>query len=189
MLILDSTTLQPLIKTKFFIPTVNSNHVYRPDLIARFIQALETTLILVSAPAGAGKSSLVSTAIRESKQDCCWVSLNEQDSNIRLFLHLLITSIRTRREHFGLATEAMLQSSSVIATDQILISFVNELAEIEQNTLLILDDFHSLDSKEIDEAISFIIEHKSPALNLVIISRADPSIPLARLRACRDSLI
>lgn len=186
MLILDSTTLQPLIKTKFFIPTVNSNHVYRPDLIARFIQALETTLILVSAPAGAGKSSLVSTAIRESKQDCCWVSLNEQDSNIRLFLHLLITSIRTRREHFGLATEAMLQSSSVIATDQILISFVNELAEIEQNTLLILDDFHSLDSKEIDEAISFIIEHKSPALNLVIISREDPSIPLARLRACRE---
>lgn len=165
------------------MPSSNPKHIYRSELIERFEQGLNSRLIVVSAPAGSGKSTFVSEAIRKYENDCCWVSLDEPDSDPKLFLKLLLTSLQEKRPEFGVNTVEILQSSSAISTDQIITSFVNELAEIDRKTFLVLDDFHSLDSTEIDEVISFFIEHKPATLVLILVTREDPSIPLARLRA------
>ena len=175
--------MQTLLKTKFFLPVSSPHHVERTPLLDRFDASLSKGLVLVSASAGSGKSTFVSNAISRFKQDTCWISLDEQDADIKRFISLLIAGLQLIRANFGLNTEAMLQSSTEVSIDQILISFINELSEVELETYLVLDDLHVLDSKEIDEAISFVIEHKPSHIKLILISREDPSIPLARLRA------
>lgn len=183
LIIAGRYVVKTLIKTKFFLPQSNPNHIDRPELIKRFEQGLHRQLILVSAPAGSGKSVFVSAAIERFEPDCCWVSLDAQDADPKLFLKLLLTGLQAKRPQFGLSTADILHSSSTVSTDQIITSFVNELADIDEKTFLVLDDFHSVDNTEIDDAISFIIEHKPPSLVLILITREDPSIPLARLRA------
>lgn len=180
--------MKTLIKTKFFFPLSNPQHIYRSELIERFVKGLNRRLVVVSAPAGSGKSALVSSAIRKYENDCCWISLDVRDADPKLFLKLLLAGLQTKRPEFGLSTAEILNSSSSISTDQIITSFVNELSEVQEKTFLVLDDFHCLDSTEIDDVTSFIIEHKPPSLVLIIVTREDPSIPLARLRASGELL-
>ncbi|CAA6819955.1 MAG: Transcriptional activator of maltose regulon, MalT [uncultured Thiotrichaceae bacterium] len=171
-----------LIATRFFIPPPRTNHVVRQRLQKRILQGLKKKLTLVSAPAGFGKTTLVSAALAAIDLDIAWVSLEESDNELHHFIRLLTTSLQKSRQQFGLATTTLLETSQPASTDALLITFLNELGELKAPMVLVLDDYHAIDSQAIDDALTFLVEHQPPALRLIMTTREDPALPLPRLR-------
>ena len=189
-----------LLTTKFFIPTTRSEIVRRTQLIKQLNGGLNRKLTLISGPAGFGKTTLVTEwlanlgidtyngAVAENK--FAWLSLDEGDNDQARFLMYFIGSlnqIKGINPTFGKVALSMLQSPHPPPPDAILTSLINEFAEIPDKIILVLDDYHVIDSKPVDENLAFLLKHMPPQLHLVITTREDPHLPLARLRA-RDQL-
>jgi len=140
-------------------------------------------LTLISAPAGFGKTSLVSEWIMVCGRPAAWLSLDEGENDPARFLSYLIAALQAIKP--GLADDllALLQSPQAPQTESILITLLNEVAAISENFLLVLDDYHALDSKPVDAILAFLLKHQPPRMHLAITTREDPPLPLARLRA------
>ncbi len=176
----------PVLATKLYIPPPRPDTVPRPRLIDRLNEGRHRTLrvALISAPAGFGKTTLVSEWIATLPPDSvriAWLSLDEADSDLARFLLYFVTAVQTIAPGFGQGILAALQSSQP-PTDALLTTLLNELAAIPDRFVLVLDDYHTLDSKPIDEALTFLLDHLPPHMQLVITTREDPQLPLARLR-------
>ena len=175
----------PILATKLYIPPSRPNRVERPRLIARLNEGLAAgcRLTLISAPAGFGKTSLVSEWIEACGRPAAWLSLDEGENDPTRFLSYLIAALQTIKP--GLADDllALLQSPQAPQTESILIPLLNEVATIPENFILVLDDYHALDSKSVDEILAFLLKHQPPRMHLAIATREDPPLPLARLRA------
>jgi LuxR family maltose regulon positive regulatory protein len=157
--------------------------VSRPRLIERMNEGLRGKLTLVSAPAGFGKTTLVSEWISTCRKSVAWISLDDGDNDPVRFLSYLIAGLQTIKAGLGDGLLASLQSPQSPAIESLLISLLNEISVTPDHFILVLDDYHSVESKQVDEAVTFLIEHLPPQMHLVIATREDPPLPLPRLRA------
>lgn len=175
----------PILATKFFIPPPLSKVVVRSRLFKQLTEGLITghKLTLISAPAGFGKSTLVSEWIANCGQQVAWLSLDENDNNAERFLIYVISTLQTVSPNLGADILDALQSPQTPSVDVILTALLNEVTTIQNNFILVLDDYHLTDASSVDDALTFLIEHMPPQMHLVITTREDPSLPVTRLRA------
>jgi len=170
------------LSSKFNIPPCRYNFVLRQRLIKKLQYGLNRKLTLISAPAGYGKTTLVGEWIPQSGRHVAWLSLEEGDAETLQFLTNVILSLQTITGTIGKGALELLQSPEALPIHSIIESLLSETT-IMPSFMLVLDDYHVMKSQHIDEAISFIVDHLPTHIHLVLITREDPSIPLARLRA------
>ncbi|MEJ2558404.1 MAG: AAA family ATPase, partial [Anaerolineae bacterium] len=203
-----------LLQTKLYIPPIRRELVSRPRLVERLNAGLNGSLTLVSAPAGFGKTTLVSewvdhlrsASAHEGQSGCAvaWLSLDESDNDPTRFLVYLIAALQTIGPRQESATEQKpvgvigqgaldaLQSPQPSPPETILTSLINEITAFPDRILLVLDDYHLIEAQPIHDGLTFLLEHLPPhtgpggqcqGMHLVIATRDDPHLPLARLRA------
>jgi LuxR family maltose regulon positive regulatory protein len=180
--------LAPILTTKLYIPSPRINVVLRSQLLERLNESLHCKLTLVSAPAGFGKTTLVSEWTAAHNGPVAWLSLDVGDNNPARFWSHFIVALQTVASYIGAEALGALQSPQPPSTESILTLLLNEIILIPEDLILVLDDYHLVDSKQIDDALAFLIERLPPHMHLVIVTREDPDLPLARWRA-RDHLI
>ena len=175
----------PLLETKIYIPRPHRGVVPRPRLLDRLNRGSESKLTLVSAPAGFGKTTLLAewlAAMPANGGSAGWLSLDPSDSEPASFWTYLIAALQTAAPEVG-ATSLSLLRSPQPPGDAVLAALLNELNAISNDVVLVLDDYHVIDSPEVQDGMAFLIDHLPPRVHLVIATRADPGLPLARLRA------
>jgi LuxR family maltose regulon positive regulatory protein len=175
--------LEQILTTKLFIPPLCSELVSRPRLIDGMKGIENRKLLLISAPAGFGKTTLVSEWIGSSGSPVAWISLDAGDSDPLRFLTYLISALQTILPGVGENIKRMLRSPQPLAPDLLLSNLINEIVKTSENIFLVLDDFHVIEDPQVDRALTFLIENLPPNLHLIITTREDPQLPLARLRA------
>jgi LuxR family transcriptional regulator, maltose regulon positive regulatory protein len=172
----------PLLQTKLFAPPLRSNQIARPRLLEQINAGLDKALILVSAPAGYGKTSLVSGWVRELPIASAWLSLDEGDNDPIRFLQYFLTALQPIAPTPDLDLLDMLQGVRPAPLAAPLNILINTLAEHAAPFVLVLDDFHVIHAPPILEMLTFLLEHIPPQMHLVLASRTDPTLPLSRLR-------
>jgi LuxR family maltose regulon positive regulatory protein len=173
----------PILFTKLYIPTSRQKLVLRTRLLEGLNEGLHYKLTLISAPAGFGKTTIVSEWVAVCKRPVAWLSLDEGDNDPTRFLTYLVAALQTIEPDIGAGVLGVLQSPQLPPIESILIALLNEIATIQDHFALILDDYHAIDSQPVDEALTFLLAHLPPQMHLVIASREDPRLPLSRLRA------
>ena len=175
----------PILATKLYIPPPRPKVVLRPRLIERLNEGLSSgrKLTLISASAGFGKTTLVSEWVAGCERPVAWLSLDEGDNDPTRFLTYLVAALQTIAANIGEGVLGVLQSPQPPPIESILTALLNEITTIPDNFILVLDDYHVIDSKPVDNALTFLLEHLPPQMHLVITTREDPHLPLARLRA------
>ncbi len=179
--------LTPVLTTKLFIPPPRPNAVPRARLIARLNEGLYRKLTLLSAPAGFGKTMLLSQWLADCARPVAWLTLDSADNDPTLFLTYLVAALQTAVPTIGVEVLGALQARPHPPIETLLFTLLNEIATLPQQAILVLDDHHVLDASAIHKTVAFLVEHLPPQLHLVIATREDPPLPLARLRA-RDQL-
>src|SRR5438067_4041241 len=172
----------PILATKLYIPRLRPNVVSRPRLIERLNEGLHRKLTLIAAPAGFGKTTLVSAWVADCDRQVAWLSLDEGESDPTLFLTYLVAALRTIAPTIGEGVLGALQSSQPPPPEAILTALLNDLTTIKDPFVLVFDDYHVIDAKPVDLALTYLVEHLPPQMHLVIATREDPQLPLARLR-------
>jgi LuxR family maltose regulon positive regulatory protein len=174
-----------LIKTKTNIPALKRDLVLRKWINEALSEGIRAgrKLTLISAPAGFGKTTLVCEWLEMCKIPAAWISLDENDGDAARFLTYLVTALQTLITGVGEGVLAALQSSHPSSAKDLLTTLLNELSSTEDDFILVLDDYHTIDSKDVAELLTFLVEHMPPSMHLVITTREDPALPLARLRA------
>lgn len=172
----------PILATKLYIPPPRPKVVFRPRLLDQLNEGLVQKLTLISAAAGFGKTTLVSEWVAGCGLPVAWLSLDEGDSDPARFLTYLVAALQMVAPDTGKGVLAMLQSPQPPAPEAILTSLLNDIAAIPHPFLLVLDDYHTLDAPLVDQALTFLLEFLPPQMHLVMASREDPPLPLARLR-------
>ena len=155
--------------------------VPRTRLVERLDAGMRRRLILVSAPAGFGKTTLLGEWLAALPRSAAWLSLDEGDEDPARFVAYLVAALRTVAADIGEGVLGVLESSQP-PTEPILTALLNEIDAIEDEFVLVLDDYHAIDAGAIDDALAFMLEHLPPRMHLVIATREDPRLPLARLR-------
>jgi LuxR family transcriptional regulator, maltose regulon positive regulatory protein len=173
----------PILATKLYIPPPRPKVVLRPRLIEQLNEGLHRKLTLVSAPAGFGKTTLVSEWVAGCARPAAWLSVDKEDTDSTRFLTYLIAALQTIKANIGAGVLGVLQSPQPPPTESILTALLNEIITIPDNFILVLDDYHLVDGKPVDNAVTFLLEHLPPQMHLVITTREDPNLPLPRLRA------
>ena len=175
----------PLVETKLYIPRLRRSLVARPRLSERLSRGSAAKLTLISAPAGFGKTTLLAawlaTAAGEHRS-VAWLSLEESDSQPALFWTYVITALQTAVPGVGASALPLLQSGRP-PIETVLATVLNELSAVPHDVDLVLDDYHLADGHEVGAGMAFLLEHLPPQVHLVISTRADPLLPVARLRA------
>jgi LuxR family transcriptional regulator, maltose regulon positive regulatory protein len=172
----------PLLRTKLYIPPPRPNIVPRPRLLAQLNANLPHKLTLISAAAGCGKTTLLSSWVATIQTPVAWLSLDEGDNDPARFLTYLVSALQTIVPSTGQSVLGLLQSPQPPPPETILTALLNELAAVPHPFILVLDDYHLIESPPIDQALSFLLQHQPPQMHLVIATREDPQLPLARWR-------
>ena len=185
-----------LLQTKLYLPRLRPFLVPRPRLIKTLKHGLTGKLTLISAPAGFGKTTLISSWIAALQSEgaapishlqspaprqIAWLSLDENDGELAQFLSYVIAALQHVEPQIGASALPLLQASP-LPVSSVLTTLLNDIAQQPDALMLVLDDYHAVDSHPIDEAVTFLLDHLPPQLHLVITSREDPNLPLARLR-------
>ena len=173
----------PILATKLHVPSPGSRVVLRPRLIERLNEGRESRLTLISAPAGFGKTTLAAGWIAGSGRPAAWLSLDEGESDVTRFLLYLIAALQTVDAKIGKDLSAALRAPQPPSAESILTSLLNEIAEMGDEVVLVLDDYHLVDAAAVDRALAFLLDRLPPRMRLVITTREDPDLPLARMRA------
>jgi LuxR family transcriptional regulator, maltose regulon positive regulatory protein len=186
---LDLVMTVPLLTTKFHIPATRARLVPRPRLRERLAEALarDHSLILISAPAGFGKTTLLSDWLRHLALPAAWLSLDAADNDVARFLTYVSAALLNLQPDAE-TLAAILPAASRPDTESWLTALINDLSSSAQTGVLVLDDYHVIDNVAVHEALAFLVDHLPAQLHVVIASRTDPPLSLARLRA-RDQLI
>ncbi len=175
---------RPLIATKLYVPKLRRGLVTRPRLIAHTRRGADAKLTLVSAPAGFGKTTLLAEWLGETPDDnrsVAWLSLDQADNEPVSFWTYVVTALQGAVP--GVGSRALeLITSSPVPTDLVLTTLVNELAAAPGAVWLVLDDYHLVDSHEVDQGLTFLLDHLPPHVHVVLSTRSDPDLPLSRMR-------
>ena len=174
-----------ILATKLYIPRLRPKLVHRRRLIERLNESLSSDckLTLISAAAGFSKTTLVSEWIADCRRPTAWLSLDEGDNDPACFLTYLVAALQTIAPNIGTGALVALQSPQLPSTESILTTLLNEIATIPNSFILVLDDYHIIEAKRVNQAVTFLLEHLPTQIHLVIATREDPPLPLARLRA------
>jgi LuxR family transcriptional regulator, maltose regulon positive regulatory protein len=173
----------PILATKLYTPASRPGSVLRPRLIERLNEGLHRRLTLVSAPAGFGKTTLLGGWLANCGRPGAWLSLDEGDGDPARFLAYLVTALQTAAGGIGEGVLGALRSPQPPLTESTLTALLNDMSAIPNGLVLVLDDYHVIDARAVDDALAFLLEHLPPQVHLVIATREDPQLPLARLRA------
>ena len=174
----------PLLETKLHIPRWRRSLVARPRLSERLSRGAESALTLVSAPAGFGKTTLLAEWLAVAAADgrsVAWLSLDQRDNDPALFWTYLVAALNTGAPGGGAGALSLPQPPQP-PNEAGLVALLNDLDAISNDVVLVLDDYHVIDARDVQDAMAFLLEHLPPQIHLVIASRADPPLPLARLR-------
>ncbi len=190
--------MDPILSTKLHIPAAHPGCILRPQVIQKlnrdlwFVQNkyFLRRLTLIAAPAGYGKSTLLNEWVHHLDLPVAWITFDDADNHLVRFLQYVIASLQTIQPDLGQMDLEVIKSRESTPTPEfisnLVISLVNDLAEIKHPFLLIFDDYHTLQAREIHQAVALLLEHLPQNLSLVIATRADPPLPLSRLRASRQ---
>jgi LuxR family maltose regulon positive regulatory protein len=173
----------PLLTTKLYIPPVRPELVSRPHLIEQLNAGLDRKLTLISAPAGFGKTTLLSEWVGGCQRPVAWLSLDESDSDPARFFTYFIAALQRVDPGIGQGAQAMMQSPQPPPPEALLTTLINEIAAVSQPFILVFDDYHLINAPPIHQQLAFLLEHQPPQMHLVIATREDPPLPLSRLRA------
>jgi LuxR family transcriptional regulator, maltose regulon positive regulatory protein len=175
-----------LLETKLYVPKVRRSLVARPRLVERMSRGAESKLTLISAPAGFGKTTILTewlAATAAAERSAAWLSLDQDDNQSAPFWTYLITALQVVAPTVGANALSLLQEPQPPPIEGVLTTVLNELAALPNDIVLVLDDYHAIDAPDIQGGMAFLLEHLSTRVHLVITTRADPALPLARLRA------
>ncbi|PLX16269.1 MAG: hypothetical protein C0597_08115 [Marinilabiliales bacterium] len=172
-----------MLLTKLHIPEVDKHSVKRIHLFEKLNEGLTRKLILISAAAGSGKSTLISDRIRQNKISAAWCSIDDRDNDPYEFLKLIITSIHKKQDKVGNRSLELLKSPESVSIEYLTELFINDVFLLKEDVVLVLDDLHLIVNKRIIDILSFLIEYKPNHLHLIFSTRSDPRLPLARLRS------
>jgi LuxR family maltose regulon positive regulatory protein len=178
-----------LVQTKLHAPRRRPGVLRRSRLDERLAPAAVPPVVLVSAPAGFGKTTLLAqwaTEAEDSGLRTAWLSLDRRDSDPVVFWSYVIAALRKIDEELGTAALGTLQSAPG-GVDAVIGALLNDLAA-RDDTVLVLDDYHAIESVDVHESMRFFVDHLPPTVHLVVATRADPPWPLASLRARGDLL-
>jgi LuxR family maltose regulon positive regulatory protein len=179
---------RPMIATKLYVPALRRGLLARPRLRARLQDAAESRVTLVSAPAGFGKTTMVADWLRDSQDETravAWLSLDASDHEPASFWTGVMLALKGALPDAGLGALDLL-TSSMAPTELALTTLLNELALARREVWLVLDDVHLVDGPAVRDGLVFLVEHLPPGVHLVLTTRADPDLPLARWRARGD---
>ena len=172
-----------LLQTKLFIPPVQPGCIERPRLLEQFQRGWHKALILVSAPAGYGKTTLVSSWLHHTESEAAWLALDESDNDPIRFLQYFITAIGKFVPAAQISLLSVLQGMPLAPFQALLNILINKITECGEHFALVLDDYHQIHAQPVLEMTAYFVDHIPPQVHLVLISRSDPPFPLARLRA------
>jgi LuxR family maltose regulon positive regulatory protein len=174
-----------LLATKLHVPSRRPGFVPRPRLVGRLEHGLARGLVLVCAPAGSGKTVLLADWARLGGRPVAWLSLDAGDNDPARFWRHVIAALGRARPGTGELAGSSLGALEASSPDALVMALINELAAGpgEDEVVLVLDDYHLIDSRPVHESLLFLLEHLPPGLRVVLASRSDPPLPLARLRA------
>ena len=182
--------MQELLRTKLFIPLLPDELIPRPRLVDRLHRGVAGKLSLVTAPAGYGKTTLVTTWLHQlidRDNQVVWLSLDEGDNDARRFLMYIMAALAQLDPTFDAIQEEFLQAShGELPTTTIVTTLLNQVVAYGQSVVLVLDDYHQITEQTIHDALTFWLDHQPPNAHFVITSRAEPPLPLSRLRVRRQ---
>lgn len=175
----------PVLQTKLQIPSVRPRRVMRPELVARLNQGLQKKFILVAAPAGYGKTTLIVDWLMQLPADCAyaWLALDEGDNDPRRFLTYLVAAMQQIQAGFGEAVQPLLRAPQPQPEEVILTMLINEMIACSRSFVLVLDDYYFIHALAVHKQLAFLLDHQPANLHLALITRTDPLLPVARLRA------
>ncbi len=174
-----------LLQTKLYVPRLRPSFIRRPSLIQALNGGLRQggQLTLISAPAGFGKTTLVTEWLAGCERPSAWLSLDENDGDLPRFLTYVIAALQRIFPGLGADVTAVLQATPPPPIETSLATLLNEIAGLPDHFLLVLDDYHLVEAPDVDQALAFLLDHLPPQMHLVMTTREDPNLPLARLRA------
>src|SRR3954452_15527041 len=178
----------PVLGTKLHLPAPRRRLVQRTRLTDQ-LQAHEgegPRLVLVAAPAGFGKTTLVTqwlAAAGPARRRVAWLALDPGDSDLRLFLTHLVAAIQTALPEAAVEALSLLEAGGTTPTDAVLVSLVNDVDALAGPMVVALDDYHVIENAALHEAVTFLLDNLPPQVTLAMTTRADPPLPLSRLRA------
>ena len=178
-----------LLETKLYVPRSRRGLVLRPRLCERLDRGTASKLMLVSAPAGFGKTTLLTewlaarSAVPADGRLAAWLSLDRGDNDPASFWGYVIAALRTVASGVGESALALLDTPQPPPIETVLTTLLNDLGAVAGEIVLVLDDYHVIEAREVQDGMAFLLDHLPPRLHVVIASRADPALPLARLRA------
>ena len=180
-----------LLATKLHVPMPRSRLVHRLRLIQQLRKGMERSLTLISAPVGFGKSTLLSEWLTSCDNRVAWLSLEPQDDEPTRFFSYLLAALQMNVPHQAVTRQVVnpaLHSSPIEAVLTLLINDLQRRTGAQENMILVLDNYQVITNESIHQALSFFLEHLPTWMHLVLITREDPPLPLARLRG-RDDLL
>lgn len=172
-----------ILATKLYVPHPPPRSVQRARLIERLDEGSDQHLTLVSAPAGFGKTTAITAWVAGCGRPVAWLSLDAGDGDPARFMTHLIAALQTIHPQIGQSVLEALVSPQPPRMDAILTVVLNDIVALPERFILVLDDYHVVDARTVDDAVTFLLEHMPPQMHLVISTREDPQLPLARLRA------
>ena len=173
-----------ILQTKLNTPKIPTGYVYRPFIYKKMDILLERKLCLISTPAGYGKTTLVASwGGKNQSLPLAWVSLDSGDNTFQRFFIYFVLAIQGIHEGFGEGLLDRLASLQSIPNELFLVHLVNELTQLEQDFIVVLDDYHTIYQREIHEAIDFILDYMPENMHFVISTRTEPPLSLSNLRA------
>lgn len=175
-----------ILTTKLFIPRLRKNLVSRPRLVNRLTEGLDRKLTLIAAPAGFGKTTLLSEWIPQSPRCVTWLSLEDGDNDLVKFWAYFIASLQGLKPEIGASILSLLQSPQPPPITSILTALINEITAFKDMFAIVLDDYHVIDSQPVHDALTFLMNHLPKNMHLVVTTRIDPPLPLARIRVHDD---
>lgn len=172
-----------LLRTKLHIPRPGPDIVPRPRLVQRLDAAEHNNLILLSAPAGFGKTTLLSEWIARTERPVSWLGLNQRDNEPGRFWRYFIAALQLLEPDLGENTLKLLQAPEPLALDFVMTPLLNEMAAAPDRLALVLDDYHLIVAQPIHDGLIFLLDNLPENVQMILSTRADPPLPLARLRA------
>jgi len=178
----STASIPSLLSTKLYIPPPRSKMVYRSRLIVMMEASVQHKLTLISAQAGFGKTTLVSAWISQSERKVAWLSLDEGDNDPNRFLIHLIAALQKVASGIGEGITRTIQSPQPPTITGAIGTLINEMQTISDGFSLVLDDYHVIENRSVNDALVLLLDHQPPQMHLIITTREDPNLPLPRLR-------
>jgi LuxR family maltose regulon positive regulatory protein len=172
-----------LIQTKLYRPRNGSDLIPRARLIERLNDGLNGKVTLISAPAGFGKTTLLAQWLQTIDRPTAWLSLDENDNELRVFVQSFTAALQSVFPDAFQAPASLLKGPRIPPPEQMANLLINDLADLPDDIILVLDDYHLIHSSEVHTLVNLLIEHMPFQLHLVLATRSDPPLPLARWRA------